>query len=273
MPPVILIVEDHEAVRRSLREWLQGAFPAARILEAASGEAAVAEAEATRPDVVLMDIGLPGMNGIEAAARLRARHPGIRVVMLTILEEAGYRARAREAGAVAYVPKRLMETDLLPVLTGLLSSPPAPAPPPAAGEAAAAGTPGSPEPGRPTRMRTILIVDDSGTMRRMVMAALRELPEVAFVEAASGLEAIEKLALARADLMVLDLNMPDVHGLEVLQFTRRHQAYREIPVLVLTTRGEESARSAAQAAGASCYLTKPFEPRTLAAHVRRLLEG
>jgi two-component system chemotaxis response regulator CheY len=122
-------------------------------------------------------------------------------------------------------------------------------------------------------MKSILIVDDSPTMRRMVVASLRDFKDVSFDEAASGLEAIEHLALAPVDLMVLDLNMPDMHGLEVVQFVRRHQAYSRIPIIVLTTRGDESSRSAALEAGASAYLTKPFLPSVLAANARELLNG
>ncbi|MDT5263057.1 MAG: two-component system, chemotaxis family, chemotaxis protein CheY [Acidobacteriota bacterium] len=103
------------------------------------------------------------------------------------------------------------------------------------------------------------------------MSSLRALPGVSFGEAASGLEAIERLALAAVDLMILDLNMPDMHGLEVLDFLRRHQAYRRIPVIVLTTRGDEASRADALAAGASLYLTKPFAPQALAAQARALL--
>jgi two-component system chemotaxis response regulator CheY len=120
-------------------------------------------------------------------------------------------------------------------------------------------------------MHNILIVDDSPTMRRMVMASLRALPDVGFGEASSGLEAIERLALAPVHLMVLDLNMPDMHGLEVLEFLRRHQAYSHIPVIVLTTRGDEASRADALAAGASLYLTKPFAPQALAAQALALL--
>jgi two-component system, chemotaxis family, chemotaxis protein CheY len=120
-------------------------------------------------------------------------------------------------------------------------------------------------------MKRILIVDDSPTMRRMVMASLRDLKDVRFDEAGSGLEAIEHLALSPVDLMVLDLNMPDMHGMEVVQFVRRHQTYRAIPVIVLTTRGDESSRSAALEAGATAYLTKPFLPNILSARVRELL--
>lgn len=121
------------------------------------------------------------------------------------------------------------------------------------------------------QMKHVLVVDDSPTMRRMVLASLRPLPAVSFGEAANGLEAIECLALAPVALMILDLNMPDMHGLEVLQFVRSHQAYRRIPIIVLTTRGDEASRAAALAAGATHYLTKPFDPRELFEYVRAAL--
>jgi two-component system, chemotaxis family, chemotaxis protein CheY len=119
--------------------------------------------------------------------------------------------------------------------------------------------------------KKILIVDDSPTMRRMVMASLRELDNVLFDEATSGLEAIEQLALSPVDLMVLDLNMPDMHGMEVVRFVRQHHSYRHIPILVLTTRGDESSRAEAMGAGAAVYVTKPFVPSLLSARVRELL--
>ena len=121
-------------------------------------------------------------------------------------------------------------------------------------------------------MRTILVVDYSPTMRRMIVASLRELGDVRFDQAGSGLEAIERLALAPIDLVVLDLNMPDVHGLEVLRFVRTHDRFRALPVVVLTTRGDDESREAALRAGATRYLTKPFGPETLAPEVRRLLD-
>jgi two-component system, chemotaxis family, chemotaxis protein CheY len=121
-------------------------------------------------------------------------------------------------------------------------------------------------------MDRTLVVDDSPTMRRMVMASLREVCAGGFAEAGSGLEAIEQLALGPVALMVLDLNMPDMHGLEVLKFVRGHHAFRSLPVIVLTTRGDEPSRAAALAAGATLYLTKPFAPHVLATQARALVE-
>ena len=91
------------------------------------------------------------------------------------------------------------------------------------------------------------------------------------MEAANGLEAIEQVALGPIGLIILDLNMPDMHGVDVLKFVRRHHGCRDVPVIVLTTRGDEQSRDAAVAAGASHYLTKPFVPQVLLAAARDLL--
>jgi len=122
-------------------------------------------------------------------------------------------------------------------------------------------------------MERTLVVDDSPTMRRMVMASLREVCTGGFVEAASGLEACEQLAVSQVSLMVLDLNMPDMHGLEVLAFVRRHPTLKALPIIVLTTRGDDASRTAALAAGASLYVTKPFTPQGLAAQARDLVHA
>jgi len=120
-------------------------------------------------------------------------------------------------------------------------------------------------------MKKILIVDDSPTIRRMVVASLRSIVDTSFDEAGNGLEAIENLARNGADLMILDLNMPGMHGLEVLNFIRSHARYKAIPVIVLTTKFDDDSRTAAIAAGAASYMTKPFEPAALLAQVSRLL--
>jgi two-component system chemotaxis response regulator CheY len=123
-------------------------------------------------------------------------------------------------------------------------------------------------------MNQILIVDDSPTIRRMVKASLAALSGPReFIEASSGLEAIERLAIGPVELMVLDLNMPDMHGLEVLGFVRSHTKYRQVPVIILTTRGDEASRAAALEAGATAYITKPFTPGGLATKARELLEA
>lgn len=121
-------------------------------------------------------------------------------------------------------------------------------------------------------MIRILVVDDSATLRRMVRVALQPVAGAEFMEADTGFAAIERLAFGPVSLIVLDLNMPDMHGLEVLKFVRTHASYRDIPVIVLTTRDDEASRTAALGAGATAYLTKPFGPAALAAEARKLLD-
>jgi two-component system chemotaxis response regulator CheY len=120
-------------------------------------------------------------------------------------------------------------------------------------------------------MTTILIVDDSPTIRRMVQVSLQSIPALTFREASTGLEAIESLVISPADLIVLDLNMPDMHGLDVLQFVRAQQSFATLPVVVLTTRSDEASRAAAMSAGATLFLTKPFVPAALARDIAGLL--
>ena len=117
----------------------------------------------------------------------------------------------------------------------------------------------------------ILIVDDSRTIRRMIAKSLANIHRTTFEEAENGLEAIERLVLGPVSLMVLDLNMPEMHGIEVLKFVRSRPAYKSMPVVVLTTRGDEVSQADALAAGASLYLTKPFSPHELEIKVRQLL--
>jgi two-component system chemotaxis response regulator CheY len=122
-------------------------------------------------------------------------------------------------------------------------------------------------------MSQILVVDDSKVMRDMIVACLRGLPGATFTQAGSGLEAIERLSLAHFDAAVLDLNMPDISGLEVLEFVRAQDRLRQLPIIVVTTRGDDGSRTRALAAGASRFMTKPFTPEVIVAAVTELLEG
>ena len=121
------------------------------------------------------------------------------------------------------------------------------------------------------RPRDVLVVDDSKVIREMVIACLRGEAQLRFTQAASGLEAIERLSLGAFDLIVLDLNMPDIGGVEVVEFVRGQDHLRALPILVVTTRGDEASRQRVLAAGASGFMTKPFTPEGLLGAVRELL--
>jgi two-component system, chemotaxis family, chemotaxis protein CheY len=117
----------------------------------------------------------------------------------------------------------------------------------------------------------ILVVDDSKVMREMIVACLRGVDGLEFSQAASGLEAIERLSLGSFDLVFLDLNMPDIGGFEVVEFVRSQDTLKDLPIIVVTTRGEESTRTRALQLGASRFMTKPFSPEAVVAELRSLL--
>jgi len=118
--PVILVVEDSPVLRPSLVNWLELRFPDCRIHAAESGEAGLEEVRTFRPDVVLMDIDLPGIDGIEATRRIKSQLPLTAVVMLTMHDTPHHRLAAARAGATAYVPKHEMDQRLHSVLQKLL---------------------------------------------------------------------------------------------------------------------------------------------------------
>jgi two-component system, chemotaxis family, chemotaxis protein CheY len=120
-------------------------------------------------------------------------------------------------------------------------------------------------------MVKILLVDDSKVMREMLIACLRGQQEYSFTHASSGLEAVEQLSLAPFDLVLLDLNMPDLGGIEVVEFVRAQDRLRNLPIIIVTTRGDDASREKALKAGATRYVTKPFTPEGIQTEVASAL--
>jgi two-component system chemotaxis response regulator CheY len=119
----------------------------------------------------------------------------------------------------------------------------------------------------------ILIVEDSPTMRALLGAALEGLDEpVKITEAESGFEALRALPRDRYDLIVTDINMPDINGLELVSFVKKNAAYREIPLVIVSTEGSSRDRDKGLELGADAYLVKPLEPEDLCGIVRDLLD-
>ena len=103
--PTVLVCDDSSLARETLRHAVSAVPGVERVLEAASGEEALARWAVERPDVTLMDIRMPGLGGVEATRRLLALHPDATVVMLTMGEDVDGAARAVKAGACGYVVK------------------------------------------------------------------------------------------------------------------------------------------------------------------------
>jgi len=109
----LLLVDDHAVVRSGLRMLLQAEPDLEIVGEAENGAQAVAQATALQPDVVVMDISMPDMNGIEATRRIKASCPSTAVLALTVHEDAPYFFEMLRAGASGYVPKRAAPDDLV----------------------------------------------------------------------------------------------------------------------------------------------------------------
>lgn len=109
----ILLADDHAAFRESLRQLLEASEDLEIVAEASSGAEAVELARLHRPDVAVLDVRMPGLNGIEAIARIRASSPQTSVVMLSAHRDARYVAQSLDAGALEYVPKDLAGHSLV----------------------------------------------------------------------------------------------------------------------------------------------------------------
>ena len=121
-------------------------------------------------------------------------------------------------------------------------------------------------------MSRILSVEDSPTMRSLLTSSLEELEgPVKITEVESGFEALRQLPRASFDLIVTDINMPDINGLELVSFVKNNAAYREIPLVIVSTEGSERDREKGLGLGADAYLVKPFEPEALRDLARALL--
>ena len=123
-------------------------------------------------------------------------------------------------------------------------------------------------------MQRILIVEDSATMRSLLVSCLEELGEpVKITEASSGFEALRYLPRDEFDLVVTDINMPDINGLELVSFVKNNEKYQGIPLVIVSTEGSDRDRDKGLELGADAYLVKPFEPELLRQTVRDLLAG
>jgi two-component system chemotaxis response regulator CheY len=124
-------------------------------------------------------------------------------------------------------------------------------------------------------MIRILIVEDSSAMRNYVRAGLDGAPELGddldIVEAGSGFDALRLLPRSTYDLVITDINMPDINGLELIRFVRQSAHLRRVALLVISTQSSERDRARCLALGADAFLAKPFTPEMLRSAVAQSL--
>lgn len=112
----VLVADDHGVMRKGLRLQLEQNRQCEVIAEAADGREAIRLTEATEPDIVIMDIGMPGLNGIEATAQIVKHNPRVAVIILSMYSDESYLVRALTAGAKAYLLKASADVDLIPAV-------------------------------------------------------------------------------------------------------------------------------------------------------------
>ncbi|HOK40720.1 MAG TPA: response regulator [bacterium] len=117
----------------------------------------------------------------------------------------------------------------------------------------------------------ILIVDDSATMRMLVKMTLKTFPDINTFEAKDGVEAIEICANNKMDLVITDLNMPEMNGFDFIRYLRKNPNYKDVQIIVLSTEGRDDDKEQAMRLGANDYIVKPFQPFQLQAKVKKIL--
>jgi two-component system chemotaxis response regulator CheY len=116
-----------------------------------------------------------------------------------------------------------------------------------------------------------LVVEDSTTMRQLIVCALKRLPGLEIVEATDGVDALKKLPGERTDLVLTDINMPIMDGLRLVSLMKGNPLYREIPVAIITAEGAAEEREKGMALGARACVPKPIQAGSLLAVVQEIL--
>ena len=117
----------------------------------------------------------------------------------------------------------------------------------------------------------VLVIDDSPTMRQLILFALKRIGDFQLVEASDGLDGLKKLGADKFDLILTDLNMPVMDGLKLIAMVRNDPLHRTVPIVIITTEGAVDDRDRALALGADACITKPIQNTQLLDTVRGLL--
>jgi two-component system chemotaxis response regulator CheY len=117
-----------------------------------------------------------------------------------------------------------------------------------------------------------LVVEDSPTMRQLIVFALSRLKVLKVVEADDGVDALKKLSAQRVDILITDINMPMMDGLKLVAMVRKDPTHKDIPIVIITTEGAQEDRQRALSLGANAYITKPIQAPQVITKVRELLK-
>jgi len=248
----ILIVDDEYSVVDALREYLS--LRGYEVVGAGRGEEALALVPQERPALMLLDIRLPGMSGMEVLRKARGLDPQLQIIMITGLDDAELRKEALGLGAAAFAFKPLDVQALELIISAAIGQPP----------------PLAPTSPMTTSQVTILVVDDEPE----ICVALRYyLVGLGYrvLTAPNGAEALRSLreARPRPSLMLLDLSMPQTGGFTVLEELKA--VGTPVPIVVLSGHDDATVRQAATSLGARRFLQKPMPLPVIERVIREVL--
>jgi two-component system chemotaxis response regulator CheY len=122
-------------------------------------------------------------------------------------------------------------------------------------------------------MKNVLIVEDSKAIRSVIRIALEEAGDFFAAEANNGFEALRTLPSRKFDLIITDINMPDINGLELIGFVKANPSYKDIPLIIVSTEKTEEDKKRGMALGAMGYVVKPFKKEDLMVLVKKAVGG
>jgi two-component system chemotaxis response regulator CheY len=117
-----------------------------------------------------------------------------------------------------------------------------------------------------------LVVEDSPTMRQLIVFALSRVRSLKVVEADDGVDALKKLSQQHFDVLITDINMPMMDGLKLVSMVRKDEVHKDIPIIIITTEGAQEDRQRALSLGANAYITKPIQAPQVISKVKELLK-
>jgi len=120
--------------------------------------------------------------------------------------------------------------------------------------------------------KRVLIVEDSPAMRQLIRFALNKVQGLEVLEANDGVDGLSKLTGKRFDLLIVDINMPIMDGLKLIDMVRKNEEHKNVPILIITTESAEEDRQRAMALGVNEYLTKPVQSQQIVESAKKLLK-
>ncbi|GAB4227857.1 MAG: hypothetical protein Kow0049_08400 [Stanieria sp.] len=241
--PTIMIVDDSTALRRTMALSLEKS--GYRVVQAKDGRDALEQYRKNAAiDLIVCDIEMPNMNGFEflGVRRRDSELSNIPIVMLTSRSGVKHRNLAMQLGANAYFTKPYIEQEFLVELKKILNP----------------SQHKSPTIPKTLTNQTILVIDDSSALRK-TMALSLEKKGYRVLQARDGQEGLEQLKQnPQVNLVICDVEMPNMNGFEFLTARRQEVKLAKIPVVMLTSRSSEKHRNLAEKLGAIAYFTKPY---------------